>query len=193
MTRSGPRTANLLALLAALLLAPDSARAATCYAVDGEHGRVEFEIEQAGSPFRGEFRRFGGEVCLADTNVTHIDVYLEPGSVDTGLPELDEALLEPEFFAAGEHPRARFTSDRIERTEQGYVAHGTLELKGVSRPTDVRFMLERAGDRYTVSGSLDLDRLDFGIGTGEWSDTDWLGGSVRIAYEARLRPSDGGG
>jgi hypothetical protein len=31
-----------------------------------------------------------------------------------------------------------------------------------------------------------LDRLDYGIGTGEWSDTRWLGAEVKIDFSATL-------
>ena len=37
-----------------------------------------------------------------------------------------------------------------------------------------------------VSGSFTLDRLDYGIGTGEWSDTRWLGAEVKVEFSAAL-------
>ena len=191
-TRSGRRIGRLIALLL-VLLSPPAPAATQCYSVDEAHGRVGFEIDQAGSPFNGSFHRFGGELCLTGEQVTRVDVHLDPGSVDTGLPALDTALLGEEFFAVADHPLARFTSDRIERAGEGLVAHGTLTLKGISRPLDVAFMLARAGDGYTVSGSLVFQRLDFQVGTGEWANTEWLGGSVHVAYEARLEAKPGGG
>lgn len=192
LTNSGRRPGSLIALLLALL-SPPAPAAAQCYTVDEAHGRVGFEIDQAGSPFNGSFHRFGGELCLTGDQVIRVDVHLDPGSVDTGLPALDTALLGEEFFAVADHPLARFASDRIERAGEGLVAHGTLTLKGISRPLDVAFMLARAGDGYTVSGSLVFQRLDFQVGTGEWANTEWLGGSVRVAYEARLEAKSGGG
>lgn len=173
-----------------VLLAPPTLAAAQCYSVDEAHGRVGFEVDQAGSPFGGTFHRFGGELCLNDDVVTRVDVHLEPGSVDTGLPALDAALLGEEFFAVADHPLARFVSERIDRDGEHLVAHGTLSLKGVSRPMDVAFTLARATDGYTVSGSLVFERLDFRVGTGEWANTEWLGGSVRVTFRARLAPAE---
>ena len=183
---------NRIVLLLVLLSLPDLATA-QCYSVDDAHGRVGFEIDQAGSPFGGTFHRFGGELCLSGDEVTRIDVHLDPGSVDTGLAALDAALLGEEFFAVHDHPLARFASERITRAGERLVAHGTLTLKGISRPMDVAFVLARTGDGYTVSGSLVFERLDFRVGTGEWANTEWLGGSVRVAYEARLSARTGGG
>jgi polyisoprenoid-binding protein YceI len=176
-----------------VLLSPPVLAAGQCYSVDEAHGRVGFEVDQAGSPFSGTFHRFGGELCLSGDQVTRIDVHLDPGSVDTGLPALDAALLGEEFFAVADHPQARFASERIDRAGERLVAHGTLTLKGVSRPMDVAFVLSHTGDGYTVSGALVFERLDFRVGTGEWANTEWLGGSVRVAYEAHLNAKPGGG
>lgn len=192
MASEGRQTMLRLALLVALLVAPLAVTAAQCHTLDDAHGRVTFEVDQAGAPFSGAFRRFGGEVCLAGDAVASIDVHLEPASVDTGLPELDTALGAGEFFSVNEHPSARFVSDRIERTEKGFVARGTLTLKGISRPMDVAFTLEQVSDGYTVSGALVFNRLDFNVGTGQWSNTAWLGADVRVTYEARLSSKTGG-
>jgi polyisoprenoid-binding protein YceI len=37
-----------------------------------------------------------------------------------------------------------------------------------------------------VSGSLTLNRLDYGIGTGEWSNTNWLGAEVKVDFREAL-------
>jgi len=46
--------------------------------------------------------------------------------------------------------------------------------------------LRESGGKPLVSGSFTLDRLDYGIGTGEWSDTRWLGAEVKIDFSATL-------
>lgn len=188
MIRAICKATTRLAPLAALLIAPTAVSAARCYTVDAAHARLTFEIEQAGAPFNGAFRRFGGVLCLSGDNVTRVDVHLEPASVDTGLPELDQALGGAEFFAVSEHPQAQYASERIERTAKGFLAHGTLALKGISRPMDVAFELAPTARGYAVSGSLAFDRLDFQVGTGQWANTAWLGAEVRVAFEAHLVP-----
>jgi polyisoprenoid-binding protein YceI len=107
--------------------------AAECYAVNPASGSVSFELKQAGSPFRGTFRRFGGELCLGDARGSRIEVWLEPASVDTGLPEIDAALREKEFFAVTEFPRIAFASDSVEERADGQHVRGTLDIKGRRR------------------------------------------------------------
>lgn len=172
--------------LLAFALVSSSAAAEECYAVRAAGSSVSFEVRQAGAPFRGAFRRFGGEVCLAQDRVARIDVWLEPTSVDAGLPEIDAALKEKEFFETARFPRIAFTGNSAEVRGEQQTARGTLQIKDRRRDMQVAFRLRRDGDGPVVSGSLTLNRLDYGIGTGEWSDTRWLGAEVKVDFSARL-------
>lgn len=176
-----------LACLATILPAwAYAADGGACLEVTQEDGEVHFEIEQAGSAFGGTFLAFGGTVCRDGDSITAVSAWIDPGSVDTGLPELDTALKSGEFFAVEAHPRATFESDRVEASGDKFVAHGALEVKGISKPVDVPFQLARQGDAYHVSGRFEINRLDFGIGTGEWADTTWIGNVTTVTFAGEL-------
>jgi len=178
------------ALLLVALVAAAPARADDCRAVDAGRGKVTFEVAQAGSPFHGRFTRFGGTVCMASGRATRIDVWLDPASVDAGLPEIDAALKQDEFFAVKRYPRIAYSSDSVETRRGSGVAHGTLQIKGSRHPLDVPFEASTLeGGGMAISGKLGLNRLDYGIGTGEWSDTKWLGAEVTVSFEVRLPPA----
>jgi polyisoprenoid-binding protein YceI len=157
-----------------------------CYRADDHNGSVSFEVKQAGAPFRGKFRRFGGEVCLLEGRATRIDVWLDPATVEAGLPEIDAALKDKDFFAVDQYPRIVYTSHSVEARESTQLAHGVLEIKGKRLDLDVPFSLQRAGDNPIVSGTLTLNRLEYGIGIGEWSNTKWLSGEVNVQFRATL-------
>lgn len=171
---------------AVLAFAASPALAEDCYALRPAGGNVSFEIRQAGSPFRGAFRRFGGEICVAAEQLSRIDVWLEPASVDTGLPEIDKALRDREFFETARYPRISYTGTSAEAGAARQLARGTLEIKGRRRDVEVALSLRRDGGAPVVTGSLILNRLDYGIGTGEWSDTKWLGADVKVDFNVRL-------
>ena len=177
---------RVFALLFALAALP--AAAEECYAVDSARGSVSFNVSQAGASFRGTFRRFGGDVCLEQERIVRIDVWLEPASVATDLPEIDAALKDKEFFDTGKHPRMSFASSSIEAQGDRQLARGTLDIKGKRREVGVPIRL-RSGDRPTVSGSFALNRLDYDVGIGEWADTRWLGAEVKVEFTAPLSPS----
>ena len=171
-------------LLAASAWLP--AAAEECYRADAQSGSVSFEVSQAGSPFHGKFGRFGGEVCLVDGRAMRLDVWLDPATVDAGLPEIDAALKDKDFFAVDRYPRIVYTSNSVEARRSTQLAHGVLEIKGKQHDLDVPFSLQREGSNPVVSGTLTLNRLEYGIGSGEWSNTQWLGGEVKVAFRATL-------
>ena len=155
-----------------------------CYTVDGSRGSVSYEVKQAGSPFRGKFHRFGGEVCLSAERATRMELWLDPASVDSGLPEIDVALRDKDFFAANQYPRVVYESQSVEARGNAQLAHGMLQMKGKRRNLDVPFSLQREGGRFVASGTLTLNRLDYSVGTGEWSNTNWLSGEVKVDFRA---------
>jgi polyisoprenoid-binding protein YceI len=171
-------------LLAASAWLPASAE--ECYRADDHNGSVSFEVKQAGAPFHGKFRRFGGEVCLLQGRATRIDVWLDPATVEAGLPEIDAALKDTDFFAVDRYPRVTYTSQSVEARGSTQLAHGVLEIKGKRHNLDVPFSMQREGDNPIVSGTLTLNRLAYGIGIGEWSNTKWLGGEVYVQFRATL-------
>ena len=172
-------------LLAASAWLPPS-YAEECYRADDHNGSVSFEVKQAGAPFRGKFRRFGGEVCLLESRATRIDVWLDPAAVEAGLPEIDAALKDKDFFAVDRYPRIVYTSHSVEARGSTQLAHGVLEIKGKGHDLDVSFSLQREGNNPIVSGTLTLNRLEYDIGTGDWSNTKWLGGEVNVQFRATL-------
>ncbi len=164
------------------LLLSFNAVAEECLPIDGARTEIAFEIEQAGAAFEGEFERAGGEVCIGNGNVIRIDAWLDPASANTGLSKLDAALKGEDFFAVEKFPRATFESDDIEKTGDGFIAHGRLTMKGVSKAFDLPFTLEKTGDGYRASGETALQRLEFNVGTGEWADTEWLSDKVTVKF-----------
>ena len=42
-------------------------------------------------------------------------------------------------------------------------------------------------DEARLQGYMDIQRLDFGIGQGEWRNTDWVGNDVRIEVALSLK------
>jgi polyisoprenoid-binding protein YceI len=63
------------------------------------------------------------------------------------------------------------------------VAHGTLNLRGVSKPLDLPFSLKIDGAKATVSGSASLDRVAFGVGQGEFAATDQIPAKVQVRVQ----------
>lgn len=186
------------ALLAALIAAP-SARAADTpgpapsapmsYGLLAAQSSLTYTFLQAGARARGRFRSFAVNF---DPATGRLDVVIDVRSLDTGDAQRDGILAGSDFLDVARFSQPRFTATRIERTAAGYRASGTLTLRGVSRPVTVPFTWRIATLRGSpvghLAGEMTLRRLDFGIGQGQWRDTQWLGNEVTVGYSLVLTP-----
>jgi polyisoprenoid-binding protein YceI len=142
-----------------------------------------FATAWSGQTIEGRFDRWRADIrfspeALKDSRVT---VSVDLTSVNTGDEQRDASLPSEDWFDAAEHPKATFTATRFEKTGDGrYVAHGKLNLRGVSRPLDLPWRGQNKGDRAQVSGVTSLDRTAFGVGQGEWQSTDQIPAKVSV-------------
>lgn len=156
-------------------------------AINVDASVVSFTVTQGDSPFSGEFRSFGGLVCRDESGLSRVDVWLDPASVDSGLPEVDELLVTPAFFRIDEHPRVTFSSRNIRRKGMLVEATGELAINGIVRNRSVEFRFGEQGDgRWQAKGRFTLPRLAYELGTGEWDNTDYLANEVVIEFDAVL-------
>jgi len=179
-------------LLVAGLLAPPSASAATSWTVDPAASRLRFTAVQAGGDFDGEFRRFEAAIHFeaADLPGSRFQVSVDTGSVDTKDADRDSILRGPEFFDVARWPTARFETTGFRALGPArYEATGKLTLRDVTREVRLpfEFVVDSDGESATMKGGTSIQRLDYGVGQGEWEDTTWVGNEVKIAFELRLR------
>lgn len=132
-----PQTA-LRAACAALLATAGAAQAEPAsYAIDPSHTFVTFEVLHFGtSTNRGRFDKKQGTVQLDRAAKTgKVELTIETGSINTGVPQFNQHLGNKDFFNAAEFPTATFSGDQFgfdgdKLTQVG----GTLTLLGKSQP-----------------------------------------------------------
>jgi len=184
------RAARLTLAGAALAcLASGPAAAEPAWRLEPAASRLGFSATQAGAVFEGRFTRFQAEIRFdeADLASSRFEVTVDTASADTGEARRDEILTGPDFFWAEQYPTAVFEATEFTRAGNAYLARGTLILRGVSKPVPVRFRFERSAEGGAgLVGSTRLRRLDFGVGQGEWTATEWVGDEVEVSFELRL-------
>ncbi len=176
-------------LAAWALVLPLVAAAASPWRIDPAGSSLGFTATQAGARFDGQFERFSAVIDFdpAEPSAGRFDVRVDLVSVTTREAERDGILKGPDFFATGRFPEARYVAEGFRADGDGYLAGGTLTLRGISRPVQVRFRFEPAGaDRARLTGGARLDRLAFGVGQGEWQDTEWVGDAVEVRFDLVL-------
>lgn len=181
-------SARLWIGLAGAALLATSAEAAG-FRFDASNSELAFTGDWSGEPVPGTFARFEGR---ADFNAsaplkTRFRTEIEVASLDTEDEERDETMRGPDFFDAEAHPRALWESAG-DCTASGATLNcpGQLTLKGVTKP--VPLTITPAADGGGVEGRAELSRIAFGVGSGDWADTDTIADTVAIRFKLRWKP-----
>jgi polyisoprenoid-binding protein YceI len=164
---------------------------------------VGFIATQEGAEFNGSFNKFNVSLVLdayatpglksvpVNFQLRNINATIYLGSVDTKYAERDDYLSHKEWFHTDLWPEAIFTAEpgAIRQTGiNGYIIDGQLRLKGITQ--DVQLVLELDiednRERGRMHGEAVLNRLDFGVGDGEWSDPGLVGATVKVSFDLQL-------
>jgi len=181
-------------LLLIVALVPLAAQA-ECWKPVPSPKSLTFTASQAGAPFPGELKSYIASLCLdaKDASKSTLQVRADLNSVDTGLPEMDDALKGEDFFDTAHFAQATFTSDSLKPVGPGqYTVSGKLALHGVTRPVTVPFRFTPAADGKSarLEARFSLKRLDYGIGRGQWADTQWVADPVELAFAVTFVPAN---
>ncbi len=150
-----------------------------------EGSELLFEASWEETPLPGRFGQFDVRLESETGQVSDatLSVAVQLANADMDDPDMNEAIAGVEWFAVAEHPQATYTSESIDETAPGeFVATGELNLKGHRKPVDVPFTWSNSGDVAEMRGELTVDRTEFDIGSGEWSDDESIGTDVRISF-----------
>ena len=155
--------------------------------VADDSSTVKFNFIQQGSRYDGRFEDFTASIDFdpSDPASGSIVGVVQTTSVRTRDFDRDATLQDADWFDSGKHPEARFESESIEQTDDGFVAHGTLTLKGQSNPADLAFTWEPGDSAAQCAGKLTINRFDYNVGEG-WNDTSFVGQDVEVQIDLSL-------
>ncbi len=177
---------------AALLLPAFSTMAlATDYSNDKSHTTVGFEVtHMIISTVEGEFKDYDISLTFdpEDLSSFQVEANIKLASVDTDNQKRDDHLRSPDFFDVKKYPVMTFKSSKVEKTDNGYVAIGTLTLRGITK--DIRLPFTVKGPvtdpwgnvRIGVNAVTTINRKDFNV---SWSKT-MDGGGLVVSDEVRI-------
>lgn len=147
---------------------------------------ITFIAIQNGAPISGKFTSFSGEINadpdkLAESNVK---ILVDLGSITDPSNQLADTLQSPDWFNVKLFPQAIFKSNQFTKTgKKTYQAKGTLTIRDKTLPIMLSFTQEEyTPTKARVRGTTTLKRLAFGVGQGEWSDTNAIKDDVRVDF-----------
>lgn len=184
------RHAHRLAIALFALALPWAASAAD-YAVQPAQSTLGFSGEFQGEAFDGQFGQWSAAISYDDAKLSSsaFDVKVVLASAKTGDSDRDAALPGTAFFDVAQFPQAHFVSTGFRRDGVQVVVDGKLTLRGVTRPISLKTTFTPQPDgSATLDVAGTVERLDFGVGSGEYADTSVIGANVTIHAHLQLAP-----
>jgi polyisoprenoid-binding protein YceI len=183
-------------LLALALLCSAPAMAATAipaaapvWTIVKAESTLGFEATQMGAPFQGQFKGFDGIIAFDPDNLANskADITIAMDSADAGSDDRNKNLPTKDWFNTESFPDAHFVTKSIAKglDKNQYVANGNLTIRDVTLPISLPFTLvitkNDSGESVAkMNGEAVLNRLDYGVGQGEWKDTKSVENQVKI-------------
>lgn len=190
--RKSARGKSILAgcSIAAFAGAAGAAGSVPHYSADPASSHLDFSGVQAGAPFKGTFHHFTATVDFSPENLTdaRFDVQIELNSLDTADKDRDQTMRGPDIFDVAHFPTAHYVTRTFTKTAAGYAASGSLTLRGVTKDVAIVFQFTPAAGGGKLEGTAALQRLDFGVGQGDWKSTEWIANPVKVAFSLTLKP-----
>jgi polyisoprenoid-binding protein YceI len=180
-----PLTALLLATLASSAPALD-------YTMLPAKSQVAFTSKQMGVPVEGLFGKFATTLAFdpARPEDGRAAIEIDLASIDAGSAEANEEVVGKNWFNAKAYPSARFASNSIRALGGGrFEVRGPLTMKGRTQEVAAPVSFRQDGANAVFEGAFTLKRLDFGIGTGAWGDTDTVANEVQIKFRIVAAPA----
>lgn len=183
---------------AALTIAATPAEVPVTWNVDASHSKVGFSVRHFFTPVEGSFDDYSAELVWDQETPANstVNVAIRVASINTGNPDRDGHLATPDFFSAEQFPEITFASTSVAvEGDDLLMVTGDLTIKNVTRqvtlPVRVLGVQGLAPEMQQMFGGiteiasfeteLEIDRRDFGVGTGSWAETAVVGGPVTIS------------
>jgi polyisoprenoid-binding protein YceI len=159
--------------------------------MDPAPSRLQFVASFEKNAAPGVFKEFDTRLARFEPDkpeAAKLDVTVKVTSADMKSGDVNRAIRGPEWFDFVRFPQAEFRAEDIRRVAPGrYLARGVLSLKGIRKELEVPFTWQESAGAATMEGELNVERLQFGIGTGEWANGNTIGLGVRVKFTVRLR------
>ncbi len=148
-----------------------------------QEGSLSITITQLGSPVTGSFADWTAAIVFDKPSAPglagSVDVNIAISSLSLGT--VTDQAMGADFFDSSQFPTARFKADLF-KTETGYEARGPLTIRDRSADVVLPFTLDLQDDTAVVSGKLELNRMDFDVGSSQPTE-DSLGFAVVVSVD----------
>ncbi len=182
---------NCIIILIVSLLSISGLFAADKYVVDKTHTNIGFTVKHLViNTVPGRFQDFDVVFMYDENDISKSSVIatISTTSIFTDNEKRDEHLKSADFFDVEKYPEITFKSNNFRKTDDGYIAKGTLTMRGVSKEVEIPFQIlgivkDPSGHtKMELEGGLIINRQDFSV---SWNKTLDSGG-VLVSDEVKI-------
>jgi len=184
------RVRKILGYLLTVIAVSGFAFAADEYKIDPVHSSVRFTVKHMMvSTVPGRFGDFTGTIVYDDKDLSKssVNVTIKSASISTDNSQRDTHLKSADFLDVEKFPEITFLSKSVAKKGDGFVAHGTLTIRGVAKDVDLPFTLSGPvnagrGKMVGADASLTINRMDYGVSWSKALD----GGGVVVSNDVKI-------
>ena len=185
------KTRIFIGIAAVLLFATGFSFAAEKFVLDPAHSMIDFSVRHMViTNVKGFFGQFDTDIMYdtADFTKSSVKVTIHAASINTNNENRDNHLKSADFFDVENFPEIIFTSTKIEKADDGFIMHGDLTMRGVTKQVKFPFVFNGpitdpwGKARFGAEGSLTINRQDYGVSWNKVLDTGGLtvGNDVKV-------------
>ena len=152
---------------------------------------LAFAGKYQGEVFVGRFPGFSTKLSFdpRKLDASRLEVTIPMATATTRNADYDGEMRGASFFDAAEFPQATYVATKFRALGGNrYAADGTLALRGASKPVTLTFEWTQ-GANPVLFGRAAVQRLDFGVGGGQWADTGLIPNAIAVSTRVVLKPA----
>lgn len=136
---------------------------AKSYAFTADGSTIEFVGSKVTGSHKGGFKKFAGELQVADGKVTDAGnkVVIDTTSLWSDNERLTGHLKSPDFFNVAKFPTATFETVSIARNATNSTVRGNLTLHGITKQISFPANVKVSEGSVEVNAEFFIDRFDF--------------------------------
>jgi polyisoprenoid-binding protein YceI len=152
---------------------------------------LAFAGKYQGEVFVGRFPGFSTRLSFdpRKLDASRLEVTIPMATATTRNADYDGEMRGTAFFDATKFPQATYVATKFRALGGNrYAADGTLTLRGASKPVTLTFEWTQ-GANPVLFGRAAVQRLDFGVGGGQWADTGLIPNAIAVSTRVVLKPA----
>lgn len=181
--RASLATVSIAATITISLL-PDHANAGALN-IDQSKSSITVRFKQMDVPILAKFKKFSATINYNSSKpeLSKATVDIDMRGLELPAPEYNDEVQKKDWFNAPQYPLANFVSTTMKQIAPGKLeVNGILTIKGRKQNVQFPLSIKTEGKQQSFEGTLNIKRLAFLIGEGEWKDTSMVADDVSIQF-----------